>query len=255
MSDTKEVRPAVERELAHHEELYARSADHFFKPAVVEFREHLIKRILKVTGAGSETGVLSLGCGIGDTELMLAPHVKRIMGVDLSPAGISFARKSAAEKNISNVEFHMGLVEEMEFERESFDLVLAIFFLHHLPDRRAAAARIYRLLKPGGIFYALDPSRYRLSGFIGKILIPSLMKKYQSEDEEQLRPRETWNDFRQESFEVRESYYDFVSTPLAGLFPSWRAGYLVSRAVDEVLIRTPGLRLLSSNFEVLARRG
>jgi hypothetical protein len=47
--------------------------------------------------------------------------------------------------------------------------------------------------------------------------------------------------------------YDFVSSPLAGLFPGWRAGYRMARAADEVILRVPSFRRMGSNFEVIAR--
>ena len=47
--------------------------------------------------------------------------------------------------------------------------------------------------------------------------------------------------------------YDFGSSPLAGLFPGWRAGYRAARRVDDCILRVGALRRLGSNFEVIAR--
>ena len=137
-----------------------------------------------------------------------------------------------------------------------FDLVIAIFFLHHLPDALLAEmpGRIHDLLAPGGQFYCLDPSRQRLSGAIGSLVIPRLMKKYQSPDERELDGREVTALFAKAGFECRGGYYDFVSSPLAGLFPGWRFGYACARRLDDLLIRLPGIRSLGSNFELIARR-
>jgi hypothetical protein len=60
--------------------------------------------------------------------------------------------------------------------------------------------------------------------------------------------------FSEAGLEAHFRYYDFCSTPLAGLFSSWRWGYRLTRSLDEILIRTPFLRAISSNFEVVARR-
>lgn len=216
-------------------------------------REHSVQRILKVTGAGPKSRVLSVGCGIGDTELMLAPHVGEVVGIDLSPSAIEQARADAARLGIANFQGVCGTLEESAAGLGRFDAIIAIFFLHHLSDAALASfpRLIASLLKPEGVFYALDPSRYRLSGFIGELLFPKLMARYQSPGERQLSPVETAAIFARNGFESRFDYYDFVSTPLAGLFPSWRAGYRAMRAADELLIRMPGFRRLSSNFEVI----
>jgi cyclopropane fatty-acyl-phospholipid synthase-like methyltransferase len=211
----------------------------------------MVQRVLAKTGAGQTSRVLSLGCGIGDTELLLAPHVRELVGVDLSPSAVRQARQDAVRAGITNARFEEGALESAAGK---FDAIIAIFLLHHLPDSmlHAAPALIRERLAPGGVFYALDPSRRRLSGMVGSLLFPRLMEKYQSPDERQLDPEETAACFRSDTFETRISMYDFVSSPLAGLLPGWRSGYRIARAADEVLVRIPGLNRLGSNFELLA---
>jgi SAM-dependent methyltransferase len=245
------------RELAHHEELYSGFAQrHFAKPAVRELRRHMVQRILEATGAGRESRVLSLGCGIGDTELLLAPHVASVTGVDVSPAAIRQAREDARLAGLTNLEFVQSSAGEAGWKDGGFDVIIGIFFLHHLPDAELEkmARSVGAWLKPGGVFYGLDPSRYRLSGALGALLLPRLMRRYQTPDEHELSPKETVERFSQAGLEAGFRYYDFCSTPLAGLFPSWRWGYRLTRWMDEVLIRTPFVRAVSSNFEVIARK-
>ncbi len=247
----------LERERAYHEQLYSGKAQQRFGQAAVrEFRAHLCGHILRATGLGPAARVLSLGCGIGDTEIALAPRVASVTGVDLSPAGIREARSAARQAGVVNARFVEGTLDTVELEPHSFDLVIAIFFLHHLPDAalRAMPRLAARLLAPGGWFYSLDPSRLRLSGAVGSILIPWIMKEHQSPDERQLHAGTVADLFAAEGFDCRAGYYDFVSTPLAGLFPAWQAGYRAARRLDDVLVRVPGLRRFSSNFEIVARK-
>jgi SAM-dependent methyltransferase len=208
----------------------------------------MVQRILDVTGASRKSRVLSLGCGIGDTELLLAPHVRHVTGLDLSPSAVRQARADAARLDIDNVRF-----EEGTWIGGHYDLVIAIFFLHHLPDEELAALpeRLQRWLAPAGTFYSLDPSRHRLSGAVGRLLIPGLMKRYQTEDERELEPEPTAEVFRQGGMPARVEMYDFGSSPLAGLFPGWRTGYRIARCMDNLILRTP-LRTRGSNFEVIA---
>jgi SAM-dependent methyltransferase len=244
----------LQREIEYHEKLYSGFAQsHFAKPAVRALREHMVRRILKLTGAGKHSRVLSLGCGIGDTELLLAPHVGELTGLDLSPSAIKQAKLDSA--HIPNIHFIEGTLESAEIGPASYDVVIAIFFLHHLPDTVPdLAQQIATILKPGGVFYALDPSRYRLSGAIGELLIPKLMARYQSPNERQLAPSATAAHFSKAGLDARFEYYDFLSTPLAGLFPGWRFGYQATRALDEALVRTPVLKRVGSNFEVVAHK-
>jgi SAM-dependent methyltransferase len=246
--------PNLQREIDYHEKLYSGFAQsHFAKPAVRALREHMVRRILKQTAAAKASRVLSLGCGIGDTELLLAPNVGHVTGLDLSPSAIRQAKQDSA--NLNNVQFIEGTPETAQIAPKSFDVVIAIFFLHHLPDTiPGLASQIAAILKPGGVFYSLDPSRHRLSGAIGELLIPKLMAKYQSPNERQLAPQTTTDHFVTAGLDARFEYYDFISTPLAGLFPAWRLGYRAARRIDEALIRTPLLNRASSNFEIIAHK-
>jgi SAM-dependent methyltransferase len=244
----------LHRELDYYENLYSTYGPGMFaQPGVVLFRRYLARRILEATGAAAGSRVLSIGC---DTELLLAPHVAHVTGVDLSPAAIAEARRAAAAGSVTNVQFVAGSWQTSAPEGAPFDAVVAIFFLHHLPDRDLDAfpIQLMRLLRPGGVFYALDPSARRLSGFLGQLLVPKLMEKYQTEDERQLLPHSTAAPFRAAGFSTTTRWFDFTSTPLAGLFPSWGAGYRLARGLDEALTRVPLLRELSSNFELIARR-
>lgn len=246
-----------DRELAYYENLYSTYGPQLFaQRGVVLFREYLVRRILRSTGIGAGSRVLSIGCGIGDTELLLAPHVAKVYGVDLSPAAIAEARRAASDRNIGNIEFQAGTWETAGLGDQKFDAVIAIFFLHHLPDAELAQfpLQLAKRLRPRGAFYALDPSARRLSGFLGQLLVPKLMAKYQTDDERQLLPRATAEPFRTAGYATATRWFDFASTPLAGLFPSWAIGYRVTRVLDEALTRIPLLREVSSNFELIARR-
>jgi SAM-dependent methyltransferase len=252
-----ETHPVLAREREYHERLYAGFAQqHFARPAVRALRAHMAARILEVTGARPQARMLSLGCGIGDTELLLGPACAELVGIDLAPSAIRQAQEDAARAGFQNLKFLEGSLESSALEPESFDVIFAIFFLHHLPEPvlDALPGRVSGLLRPGGCFYSLDPSRYRLTGAIGSIVVPHLMRKYQSPDERQLDRRQTGALFAKAGFEVRSGFYDFVSSPLAGLFPGWRWGYQLARGLDDVLVHTPLLARLGSNFEITARK-
>ena len=244
----------TERELAYHEQLYSGFAQrHFARPAVRALREHLANRILRATGAWSRSRVLSLGCGIGDTELLVAQQVHEVVGIDLSAAGIRQARADAERLGVKNARFEQGEAPP----GGGFDAVIAIFFLHHLSDNALAGlpCRARQWLRPGGVFYSLDPSRRRLSGAIGRHLAPGLMKRYQTPDERELEPEKTAELFRAAGFQVQVGMYDFASTPLAGLLPGWRAGYRAARALDDWILRVGALYRRGSNFELVAKAG
>ena len=80
------------------------------------------------------------------------------------------------------------------------------------------------------------------------------MKRYQTEDERELDPEDSRELFVRGGLATQVSMYDFGSSPLAGLFPSWAGGYRVARGFDDWLLKSEGLRRRGSNFELVSVR-
>ncbi len=243
----------IRRELAYHDDIYSGSAqEHFAKPGTRALRARMVSRMRTVLALGPSSRVLSLGCGIGDTELRLAPFVGEVVGIDLSPRGIDQARADAERLGIRNARFEVGSIDA---DLGRFDAVVAVFLLHHLPDEHLAtlADHVAGALQPRGCFYSLDPNRRRASGWVGRKVVPGKMEQYQTEDERELDPAAVAALFPPPRWDTRVEWFDFGSTPVAGLVPSRAWPYHAAVGVDAVLRRVPGLRLLGSNFEVVAR--
>ncbi len=115
--------------------------------------EAAYRRKLEVTRGylRPEMEVLEFGCGTGSTALVHAPHVKRILAIDISAKMIEIARGKAAAAGIENVAFEQATIEGFSAPEGRFDAVLGLSILHLLDDRAAAIAKVHRMLKPGGL--------------------------------------------------------------------------------------------------------
>lgn len=96
--------------------------------------------------------VLEIGCGTGSTAILHAPYVKHIRAIDFSANMLTIARGKAEAKQIDNVTFEQSTIEELDVPDQSLDAVLALSILHLLRDKEGAIAKVYQMLKPGGIF-------------------------------------------------------------------------------------------------------
>ena len=108
-----------------------------------------LSRMAEIAAELGAEEVLDAGCGPGHTALALAPFVHRVVALDLSEPMIREGRRLAAVRQIKNVEFRLGDVEELPFEDDSFDLVTSRYSAHHWPNPPAALHEFRRLLRPG----------------------------------------------------------------------------------------------------------
>lgn len=94
--------------------------------------------------------VLDVGCGHGlfSVALAAADPVRRIVGVDPSPAKIAVAKRAGA--SLSNVVFRQDLVEAVEGQ---FDVIVVLDVLYLLPDERKKSllAACRQRLMPDGV--------------------------------------------------------------------------------------------------------
>ncbi len=96
--------------------------------------------------------VLEMGCGTGSTAIAHAPYVKHIRATDISENMLAIAEKKAKAANITNISFEKATVEDVSAPDSSLDVVMAHSLLHLLEDKEAAISRVFRMLKPGGVF-------------------------------------------------------------------------------------------------------
>lgn len=92
--------------------------------------------------------LLDLGCGAGE------PFATAFLRRDWSVTGVDFSNRmlELARQFAPGMQTRLGDMRQMTFDAESFDAVISIYALFHLPseDHADMLARIHRWLKPAG---------------------------------------------------------------------------------------------------------
>lgn len=97
--------------------------------------------------------VLDLGSGGGFDSFLAARQVGetgRVIGVDMTPAMISKARRNAETLEATNVEFRLGEIEHLPVADGTVDVILSNCVINLSPDKRSVFAEAFRVLTPGG---------------------------------------------------------------------------------------------------------
>ena len=138
--------------------------------------------------------VLDAGCGGGRNLNYLLKSGFEVCGIDKSPEAIAQVQALAAllAPHLSPGNFRVELVESMSFADEDFDVVISSAVLHFARDEdhwHEMVREMWRVLKPGGIFFArlastigiedeaehLEGRRYRLPDRSTRFLVDEQM--------------------------------------------------------------------------------
>jgi len=111
-----------------------------------------------LTDLPSNARVLDLGAGTG----LLSAHVKaahphiHLTLVDNAEAMLDQARERF--RGCERIDIRKGDIAALSAPEESFDAVISALAIHHLenPDKRVLMGRVWRWLKPGGVFVNAD---------------------------------------------------------------------------------------------------
>ncbi len=96
--------------------------------------------------------ILDLGCATGSKTFQLAPKVKKVIGIDISPKMIDSAKKKSKDLKIKNTEFFSGSIFDKKLTKGSYNVIVSFGVLHLLKENDKVTKRVNDLLKPGGYF-------------------------------------------------------------------------------------------------------
>ncbi len=110
----------------------------------------------------SGLSVLDIGCGGGLLSEPLARLGFAVTGIDPAANNVDVAKVHAARTGVA-VTYRGVMAETLVDEGETFDVVLAMEVVEHVPSVPDFIATAARLVKPGGLFIAATINRTKRS--------------------------------------------------------------------------------------------
>lgn len=82
--------------------------------------------------------ILDVGCGGGHFTIQLARRYPnaQVVGIDISPDAIEYAKKQAEQSRVYNVSFEVSGAPQLAFPPKSFDAVTSTLVCHHFSDQQ-----------------------------------------------------------------------------------------------------------------------
>jgi SAM-dependent methyltransferase len=168
---------------------------------VDDARDRYVDELLSLVPGSPD--VLEIGCGAGVEPTPTFAKRGRLVGIDISHAQIERARAV-----VPGATFIHGDVTSAAFDSESFDAVVALYVLTHIPSAELPSLlqRIAGWLRAGGVLLATFGSRGPHDSFVEDFLgVPMFFSGYDSKTNERL--------VREAGLAVLESRLEHIQEP------------------------------------------
>lgn len=133
-----------------------------------------LQRLLELIPFQPEHRVLDVATGPGHVAFTLAPHVREVIGMDVTAKMGEPFEKAAHEHKISNASFALGDVHHLPYEDHTFHHVTCRRAAHHFHNVEQAVREMARVLKPGGFLALIDmttPDDQAVNAFVNALEI------------------------------------------------------------------------------------
>ena len=100
--------------------------------------------------------VLDAGCGSGWVSRLLARETPgaKVTGIDITPGFVDYAKRSAEQEGLANLDYMVGDICALPFEDGRFDVVWSQLVVFFLAQPEQAVAEFARVVRPGGLVMA-----------------------------------------------------------------------------------------------------
>jgi len=100
--------------------------------------------------------VLDIATGTGEFARAMAPHVSQVIGLDATDAMLETGSRFIEQHGIDNIRFQKGIVQELPFDDESFDIVSSRYAFHHFADPKPVFSEMARVCRRNGHLIVVD---------------------------------------------------------------------------------------------------
>ena len=110
---------------------------------VAVLKDHIQKPLQKLH-------LLNVGGSSGIIDNFLSDYFQSVISVDIDESAI---KKATSNFHKNNIEFKIGDALNLEFQDNTFDVVICSHVYEHVPSPEKMMAEIFRVLKPRGVCY------------------------------------------------------------------------------------------------------
>lgn len=128
----------------------------YFVPSPFKIYEY--REIQRAARRDRSHRVLDIGCGHGLQTRLMATQAAEVVGIDVGEGAIGWCESLRAKgRDGERCQFLHTSIEDAQFPGDSFDRVMSVCVLEHIPDDISVLTECFRVLKPGGqLIFSVD---------------------------------------------------------------------------------------------------
>jgi ubiquinone/menaquinone biosynthesis C-methylase UbiE len=142
------------RQQEHYDRVARTYLENLTYPHTEEYMRYLDGALMSVVGDGALGDIAEICCGRGEAIRLLTRRFSFGLGVDVSLEMLEAARRDLSGAHLL---FVQGDATMLPLRSACCDHVFMLGGVHHVNDRRALFAEVFRILKPGGRFIYREP--------------------------------------------------------------------------------------------------
>jgi ubiquinone/menaquinone biosynthesis C-methylase UbiE len=113
--------------------------------------------VCDLAGVGADDEVLDIGCGPGTAARAAARRGATVTGIDPSDPMLALARMiTRLRRSSGQTDWVKAGAEKLTIEDETATVCWSLASVHHWPDLDGGLDEVLRVLRPGGMFLALE---------------------------------------------------------------------------------------------------
>jgi len=121
-------------------------------------QEEAPTRAIKALELPENAVIADVGAGSGYYAFRISPQVPKgkVIAVDIQPEMFTFLKDRAKQLSITNVEPHLGAIDDLKLPANSLDAALMVDSYHEFSHPAEMLASMFKALKSGGRIYLLE---------------------------------------------------------------------------------------------------
>ncbi|MFO8068038.1 MAG: bifunctional demethylmenaquinone methyltransferase/2-methoxy-6-polyprenyl-1,4-benzoquinol methylase UbiE [Bacteroidales bacterium] len=116
------------------------------------------KKLRRLVAKQNPETIIDIATGTGDLAIELSKtNAKKITGIDISRKMLDIAEKKVLKRKLAKrISLRKEDGENISFSPESFDAASVAFGIRNFENIELGLNEVFRILKPGGMFYILE---------------------------------------------------------------------------------------------------